>query len=481
MNLERSESVFGNPMDRTAVAKARKTAEGYVKKWGDDGKRNLTAALGGDPLPECGWGLRTIAVRPADAGAAGAASLTDPGETLSFPEGSNPVVIGTIRMGYGHFRISMAMASAARALGYDPFWLDLHAQKDTVAGRIVERLNGLYSLGSRLSQKYSLFDRLYWEPLNSEGFRRLPYNACDQAVSSLMAPVLAVLPRDVPFVATHAWPAQAAVHAGLTRVVNAIPDNWPMALHLAEGAIHTVQTPSARFGYRTLSGMLGDKPCKPMDADSIRCVGHYVDHEFVSNLKEDCGERKARRLGGAPLRILLSVGGAGAQREYALALIDLLAPELRKGSMELTVNTGDHEVFRDAVVEKMRVLILPEVHRVHFSKDIFQAVWTTNRLMRGCDVLVTKPSELAFYPVPKLLARRVGGHEAWGAIRSADLGDGTPELATPEAAAGTLRLMAREGDILTEMNERILEADAAGIWRGAYRAVQLAATGGFNE
>jgi hypothetical protein len=49
-------------------------------------------------------------------------------------------------------------------------------------------------------------------------------------------------------VGTHVWPAQAAVHAGMTHVVNAIPDNWPMALHLSEGAIHTVQTPSAYLG-----------------------------------------------------------------------------------------------------------------------------------------------------------------------------------------------------------------------------------------
>ena len=37
--------------------------------------------------------------------------------------------------------------------------------------------------------------------------------------------------------------------------------------------------------------------------------------------------------------------------------------------------------------------------------DIFEAVYSTNLLMRRADVLVTKPSELAFYPVPKLQMR----------------------------------------------------------------------------
>ena len=60
-----------------------------------------------------------------------------------------------------------------------------------------------------------------------------------------MTPIFHDLPRNIPLVATHVWPAQAAVHAGMQRVVNAIPDNWQMGLHLAEGAVHTVQTPSA--------------------------------------------------------------------------------------------------------------------------------------------------------------------------------------------------------------------------------------------
>ena len=42
--------------------------------------------------------------------------------------------------------------------------------------------------------------------------------------------------------------AQAALHAGMKYVVNAIPDNWQMALHLAEGSIHTVQTHYAYQG-----------------------------------------------------------------------------------------------------------------------------------------------------------------------------------------------------------------------------------------
>jgi hypothetical protein len=45
-------------------------------------------------------------------------------------------------------------------------------------------------------------------------------------------------------------------------------------------------------------------------------------------------------------------------------------------------------------------------------KEYFPAVATTDVLSRVADVLCCKPSELAFYPVPKLMIRRVGDHEA---------------------------------------------------------------------
>ena len=44
--------------------------------------------------------------------------------------------------------------------------------------------------------------------------------------------------------------------------------------------------------------------------------------------------------------------------------------------------------------------------------DYFPAVATTDLVGRVADVLCAKPSELAFYPIPKLNIRRVGDHEA---------------------------------------------------------------------
>ena len=98
-------------------------------------------------------------------------------ENQKFDE--KALIVGNIRMGFGHYRISIAMASAARALGFKPYWLDL-ASFDATGSKMIREQNDLYSLASRISQKSKLFNKIVWEPLNSEGFKKITYNAKDQ-------------------------------------------------------------------------------------------------------------------------------------------------------------------------------------------------------------------------------------------------------------------------------------------------------------
>ena len=476
--MDRTEQIFGNEMPVRVIRRAEQNKEKYRRKYGDAEQFHLAAK----PAPAIGerLGVQQLVMS----------------ETPAVQFDDRSIIIGNIRMGFGHYRIAMAMASAAHALGYTPYWFDLHAFSDAAPGRIIGEQNQLYSLGSRLSQAVPPFNKLVWEPLNSEGFRRLSYNSSDQKTAELMTGAYADLPKDIPFLATHVWPAQAAIHAGLTRVVNAVPDNWPMALHLAEGALHTVQTPSAALGYRALRGMNGKRPLKPMPAGSVVCTGHYVDHELVANIESDCALRLERMQHGKAKRWLLSIGGAGAQKGLFITVIRKLLPFIQKEKAALFVNVGDHlGIWQEmaAAVPEMK----PHLHE-HFADfyeaarfcddayygdvkgihafshaDVFAAVYVTNLLMRVSDVLLTKPGELSFYPVPKLMLPRVGGHEAWGAIRAAEVGDGTYECRTPAEVIQLLQLMQRHDDVLAEMCANIQAAKQAGIYDGAYRAVRL--------
>lgn len=97
--------------------------------------------------------------------------------------------------------------------------------------------------------------------------------------------------------------------------------------------------------------------------------------------------------------------------------------------------------------------------------------------MHCSDVLVTKPSELSFYPVPKLMIHRVGGHEAWGAIRAAEVGDGTYEIDRTDEVLAMIDSMQTDRSLIADMCDHIEEAHRLGIYHGAYEAVKLAVAG----
>ena len=478
----RTSSIFGNPIPQQAIRKAQRSKAGYVRKFGDDSQADYPVSLVDNPCLGGPLGVREIRL-----------------ETGSEPDWDldKGLIVGNIRMGFGHYRISMAMASAAHALGYIPYWMDLNSYPQTTCTKVISAQNDLYSLGSRISQKSRLFNKLVWEPMNYEGFRKLTYNASDQKNAELMAPVFRNIPKELPLIGTHVWPAQAALHGGMKYVVNAIPDNWPMALHLAEGSVHTIQTHQAYQGYRILNGMQKNKVLNPMPADSLVYTGHYVDHEMVANLEVDCQARICRKQTGKPLRFLLTIGGAGAQKEIFASLIRRLLPQIHSGKAALYVNVGDyHSVWQDLLdsipglsdcavehgndwaetIQFAENALTGDVTGVHgfWHEDIFQAVYCTNLLMRSCDVLVTKPSELSFYPVPKLFIRRIGGHEQWGAIHSAELGDGTLECQDVPHALQMLDLFLSDDALLPDMCQNILLNKQIGVYDGAYRAVELA-------
>ncbi len=482
---DRSKVIFGNPISAKDYRSALKSKKKYAKKFGDDSAASYRTVIRSNPYIGTSLGVSDI-------------RLSDTEQADEEFDTEKGIIVGNIRMGFGHYRISMAMASCANALGYKPYWMDLNSYKQTACTKVISAQNDLYSMGSRWSQKSKLFNKLVWEPMNYEGFRKLSYNASDQKNAEIMAAVYKNVPKDIPVIGTHVWPAQAAVHAGMKHVVNAIPDNWPMALHLSEGSIHTIQTHQAYLGYRILNGMAKDKVLKPMPADQLVYTGHYIDHELVSNIETDCEARIRRKENGKPMRFLLTIGGAGAQKEVFAEIIRHLLPAVREKKAVLYVNVGDYRNVWDELRKEVKGLEaeatehfnnwadteafaekairdddLTGVH-AFWHENIFEAVYCTNLLMRSCDVLATKPSELAFYPVPKLFIRRIGGHEKWGAIHSAEIGDGTLECRDIPHTLQMVDMFLEDETFLKDMCANIVRNKTMGVYNGAYEVVKLA-------
>ena len=476
MNSDKTSVIFGNPIDKKTVKRAAKSKRKYIKKYGDDS--NADYKLTFSPIDT----LDFIDAQKIVFGESG-------GE---FKD--NALIVGNIRMGFGHYRISIAMASCAHALGYTPYWLDL-ASFDATGSKMIRAQNDLYSLASRISQKSKLFNALVWEPMNSEGFKKITYNAVDQKNSELLIPIFKNIDKNIPYIATHVWPSQAAVHAGMKNVVNAIPDNWPMGLHLSEGAIHAVQTPFAYLGYKTLDGF-AKKPLKGIPESDIKMVGRFIDHELLCDLENDNRRRKERIASGKPLRLLLTVGGAGAGFNMFAAMVKHLLPYVEAKKVALFINFGDHKEVCDKLVKKtglksyksyfndytgLKSLVADikdgDVEGVYavYNDDIFRAVYSTNLLMPVCDLLVTKPSELAYYPIPKIFMRHIGGHEVYGAINGRELGDSLNEYPTEKSLNAMLDKVLSDTEIIPHLCDRITELKAQGYYDGAYECVRLAA------
>ena len=438
-----------------------------------------------------------------------------------------PLVIGTIRMGFGHHRIAYATCSWAIHADKDHAALSSTTAKtpaarttyfhdllniDSPEADLIHSTDAFYSKMSRITSNLGgPFEKLW-------GKATLSGDADALRISGLTAihlrPLFKDLPKDTPILATHCYVALAAVAAGMTNVINLVIDNHPQWFVVVPGCLNLVQGP---VNYQSFLRM-GVSP------ENLQLAGHWIPRDVCVSIPEDCAKRIARaKVGFAdpvadhtgrgspststkseapkPRRFLIPVGGAGAQRNFIVQLLRALAPYVHSGSVQLFLNAGDHkhmhQAFEDTLFELgFRIdesyLVVRTLDGVRdFQKKLlegqeppspitlfafneyFPAVATTDLISRVTDVLACKPSELAFYPVPKLMIRRVGDHEQYSALRAAELGDGTLEAREIDDAMTFVKCVINRPELLVSMNECIMKNATAGIYDGCKNAVKL--------
>lgn len=477
-------TIYGNIVPGKVSGKAEKRFQKYAKKFNFDPNASPDLASYPEGFGYSDFGIRTV--EPKRSG--------NPGEPFDIKNG---IILGTIRMGFGHCRMAIALASAAHSMGLKPYWFDLMSYPDNAASQTIKYLEDLYNLGSRISQRSKLFDKYIWEYVTSVAAQKLTFSVEERALSRIYVPLYRDIPKNMPFFSTHPWTGHAAVGAGMTNIVTIIPDNYPIAFHVVEGTTHVVQSPSTYMGYRTFHSMgTGLNLEYMMPSEDIRMVGHYIDHEIVTGIEADCEARIARIRNGETRRFLLTMGGAGAQVLRFADIARTCKDAIASKKVALLVNMGDHKgrwadlktmlaqdgiewilhsdwTETQAFIKEAAEKPISGVH-VFLHEEFYCAVYSTNLLMRVSDVMITKPSELSFYPVPKLFIQRVGRHEAWGAIRGAEIGDGTIETASVTGLHRILKLLIGDKDLPELYCNHILRNYKTGVYDGAYNAIKLA-------
>ena len=67
----------------------------------------------------------------------------------------------------------------------------------------------------------------------------------------------------------------------------------------------------------------------------------------------------------------------------------------------------------------------------------------------------------------------------WGAIHSAELGDGTPECHTPQQTEALIKQLIENPELLEMMCNNIIHQKSIGTYDGAYKVVELATGGNY--
>lgn len=396
-------------------------------------------------------------------------------------------IVGTIRMGYGHHRMASSVYTWALQKNLKPYLHDLLAIESQEADAI-KGIEGVYNFFSKLASEYGGPIEWFWGQMTSKG------NIQSLALSTMLAAdyqnLFSGITTDCYYISSYPLNGQIAVARGLQKVVNLVPDNFPQYYLLVPGALNLVQSESSYIKYLSMG----------IPEKNLAVAGHWIPYELAAFAEEDSKHRMERIKKKKKKRMVLPVGGAGAQKKYILDLLEKLKDNLtKKENCILQLNAGDHESIYQSILLKLRQLKIEydlittweqlieycEKHTLYseeevgsksvvvfYFRDYYQAFLATDKLIKISDFLVTKPSELAFFPIPKIFIRRVGDHEGYSVSHSLELGEGTVECREPAQALEIIDLLLNNDDISLRMNECVIRSSKEGVYRGSEKAIE---------
>lgn len=404
------------------------------------------------------------------------------------PKVGSGLIVGSVRMGYGHHRMALSVHSHSLAKKIPTYLHDLLAI-ESPESRAISDVDDLYSYFSRLSSEMGGPIEWAWGNITNSG------NESSLYLSTVLAKeykrLMKDLPRENPVVTTYPLNGQISIETGFKKTVHLICDNHPQHYLLVPGALNLVQTKSNLEGFLKMG----------VPKENLEYAGHWVSEDILKNISEDSDIRIKRTRNRVPKRFLIPIGGAGAQKGYLTELIDLSKDKLKNKEFHFFINAGDHEhvythlqevldkagieyesvkswndlrefTHKNKMTEKSESNIKP-VTLFHFLTHS-ESYSATDVLIRNSDVLVTKPSELAFFPIPKLFIRRVGDHEEKSALYSLELGEGSVECREPNHAYDLMLLFMRSPDLSLRMNDSVISAAQKGVYSGSKKAVEIA-------
>lgn len=120
------------------------------------------------------------------------------------------------------------------------------------------------------------------------------------------------------------------------------------------------------------------------------------------------------KLPNHPLTIIFSIGGAGAQKEIALTIINSLKEKIKAKELRFIISVGTREELRAYFAKNLKDLQLDGWLHILSGQTMQEYFDKFNQALRTCDILMTKPSELSFYAalgIPIIIEPSIGSQE----------------------------------------------------------------------
>ncbi len=182
--------------------------------------------------------------------------------------------------------------------------------------------------------------------------------------------------------------------------------------------------------------------------------------------------------------LLFSIGGAGAQTEMTKGILKSLKAKILAGKIKVGFSCGiQKRIFEEVlgIINELGMIgHLGKEIDVVFDQDVFEYFRKFNHILRGTDVLWTKPSELSFYcalGIPILMAPPIGTQEERNRGWLEEIHAGILPLGPVEACHEWLFDLRENGRLAEAAWDGFLKARKL----GTYKIEQLVRTGSFAE
>lgn len=167
-----------------------------------------------------------------------------------------------------------------------------------------------------------------------------------------------------------------------------------------------------------------------------------------------------------PLTIMFSIGGAGAQKEILVTIVNSLRHKIKEKQLRVIISVGVREELRKYFADHLKDLKLDGWVHILSGKNTDEYFQKFNQTLRTTDILWTKPSELSFYTalgIPIIIAPPLGSQEDFNKKWLLHIGAATPQE-NPKHADQWLFDLLKAGDLAEMAMQGFVEIKSLGTY-----------------